>query len=375
VEDNFLSFWLFLPIFTALVVSFVLSLAIVKTAHWHISRTARGHNGAEKQGIHMAPTPRVGGMAFFGGLLGASLVAPETNGHILQVLVLSSLPVFIIGGLEDLSISMSPRRRLLAAMGSAILAIGLTGAYVEETGIALLDAGLNYHAVAIAISVLTVAGMSHGFNLIDGLNGLAGGVAIAMGIGLAVIALAAGVSELPQIAMILIAASLGFLALNFPGGHLFLGDAGAYTLGFLLSFLAILLVEANPDISVIALVLCGFWPFIDTMAAILRRLALGRPVGEPDRLHIHHLMLRLVEASLGKSRSKLFINSLSSLCLVPLYTLPVVLGVLSYDNLELSIFYLILTTVFYYGMRFLILQTFRRLRNIRTTFKTTAVSH
>lgn len=360
-----ISTWDFFPLFVAFSISLALSILIVMTAHWHLGRTARGHNGGEVQGIHTKPAPRVGGLTVFCGLLGAALITLEPGGHVLRLLVFASLPVFIIGFLEDLSLGMSPIRRLLAAVASVAIAIILTGAYVHETGIAFLDATLEYRVAAVALTLLAVAGMSHGFNLIDGLNGLAGGVTITMAAGLALIALKVGHNEVAMIAIIIIAATVGFLVLNFPGGHLFLGDAGAYTIGFLLSFLAIMLVAANPQVSIFSLILCGFWPFIDTMAAIVRRIATGRSVGAPDRLHFHHLTMRLVKVVSGKKRSKVFMNSFSSFILSPVYSLPVVLAVISYDNLELSAVYLCMMTMLYFLNRVLIFYGIRFVKSTR----------
>lgn len=370
-----ISNWDFLPVIVAFSISITLSILIVTTAHWHLGRTARGHNGGEVQGIHAKPTPRVGGLSVFGGLLGAALMTLEPGSHVLRLLVIASLPVFIIGFLEDLSFRMSPMRRLLAATTSAAIAIMLTGAYVHETGIIFLDASLDYRLIAIAITLLAVAGMSHGFNLIDGLNGLAGGVTITMAAGLALIALKVGYNEVAMIAFVICAATVGFLALNFPGGHLFLGDAGAYTVGFFLSFLTIMLISDYPQVSVFSLVLCGFWPFIDTMAAIARRLAAGRSVGTPDRLHFHHLTMRLVKAVCGNKRSKVFMNSLSSFILLPVYSLPVVLAVMSYDKPRLSALYLILMTILYFANRLLIFRGIRFLKNARLHYEQQFASH
>ncbi|HEV8036262.1 glycosyltransferase [Yoonia sp.] len=372
---NQLSTWDFFPIFVAFSISLALSILIVTTSHWHLGRTARGHNGGEVQGIHTKPTPRVGGLTIFGGLLGSALITLEPGGHVLRLLVIASLPVFIVGFLEDLSFGMSPLRRLFAAIASVAIAIILTGAYVHETGITFLDASLDYRLVAVAITLLAVAGMSHGFNLIDGLNGLAGGVTITMAAGLALIALKVGYNEVAMIAIIIIAATVGFLVLNFPGGHLFLGDAGAYTIGFLLSFLAIMLVSANPQVSIFSLILCGFWPFIDTMAAIARRVTTGRSVGEPDRLHFHHLTMRLVKAVSGKKRSKVFMNSFSSFILLPVYSLPVVLAVISYDNLELSAVYLCIMTLLYFVNRLLIFHGIRFVKSARRHSEQELASH
>ena len=137
----------------------------------------------------------------------------------------------------------------------------------------------------------------------------------------------------------LIAAVLGFFTLNFPFGKIFLGDGGAYAMGHLLVWCAILLINPMPEISPFAILLIFFWPVADTGLAIWRRWRLGNPAGRPDRLHFHQLAMRFLEIRFfGRDRRNV-VNPLSTLILVPLISAPQILGVLFWSNFVATVWF------------------------------------
>ncbi|MFN5700513.1 MAG: glycosyl transferase, partial [Betaproteobacteria bacterium] len=82
----------------------------------------------------------------------------------------------------------------------------------------------------------------------------------------------------------------GFLVVNFPLGKIFLGDGGAYTLGFWLAWLAVLLIERNPEVSAVAVLLSCAYPVLEVVFSVVRRLRRAHPAMHPDRLHLHSLV-------------------------------------------------------------------------------------
>ena len=137
--------------------------------------------------------------------------------------------------------------------------------------------------------------------------------------------------------ILFVAAVLGFMALNFPLGKIFLGDGGAYALGHLLVWSAIILVNNTNNASAFAILLVFFWPVADTGLAIWRRWKLGNPAGNPDRLHFHQLAMRFLEIRLfGRDRREVA-NPVATLTLIPLISAPQVLGVLFWDNFKPSV--------------------------------------
>ena len=139
-------------------------------------------------------------------------------------------------------------------------------------GLALLIAPF-----AIAFTIFAGAGICNGFNLIDGVNGLSASVGVMAALSMAAIAARSGDAAMIDLNMIVIGSLLGFLVFNFPLGKIFLGDAGAYGLGHILSWFAIALMVRLDDLTPWAVMLIFFWPVADTFLAIYRRRRSGRP--------------------------------------------------------------------------------------------------
>lgn len=89
-----------------------------------------------------------------------------------------------------------------------------------------------------------------------------------------------------------ISASLSLFMLNYPQGRIFLGDAGAYTLGFLLAVSLITLHSKHIEISAWSILLLIFWPLADMGHSIFRRRLHGKRSDRPDKLHLHHVIMR-----------------------------------------------------------------------------------
>ena len=116
--------------------------------------------------------------------------------------------------------------------------------------------------------MIAVGGCTHALNIIDGINGLAGMVAVLMAISIALVAWQVQDFPIFLIATALASATLGFLAWNFPFGRVFLGDGGAYFLGFMLAELAVLLVVRNPSVSPFYALAVLFYPVFETLFSI-----------------------------------------------------------------------------------------------------------
>jgi len=114
---------------------------------------------------------------------------------------------------------------------------------------------------------------------------------------------------------------------NYPFGKIFLGDAGAYSIGHFLSWCGIILVARSAEVSTWAIFLVFFWPVADTFLAIWRRARHGRRADQPDRLHYHQLVMRALEITrLGRDRRHVA-NPLVLPILLPFILAPIVTGV------------------------------------------------
>ena len=175
------------------------------------------------------------------------------------------------------------------------------------------------------------------FNLIDGLNGLSSYVTISVAFSLSIIAFQAGNTQISIFLILVVAAVLGFMVLNFPMGKIFLGDGGAYVLGHLLVWSAIILVNNSSKVSTFAILLVFFWPVADTGLAIWRRWKLGNPADRPDRLHFHQLAMRFLEIRFFGRKRREIANPMATLILTPLISASQIFGILFWNDFRATV--------------------------------------
>jgi UDP-N-acetylmuramyl pentapeptide phosphotransferase/UDP-N-acetylglucosamine-1-phosphate transferase len=326
---NLLTEW---GLLLAFLISAGLSTLLVLTRRMHLKFTDRRKDVSAIQSAHSAPTPRIGGVAVLLGALSVGI--PMSIGEPGQtwLLAVSLIPVFAAGLMEDLGFGVSPKRRLLAAAVSSLLGIILFGAWVTRTDLVGLDVLVAFAPVGIALTVFGGAGICNAFNLIDGLNGLSGTIGITVAVALALIASQGGHPELAGWGYVIASALAGFLLLNFPWGKIFMGDAGAYGVGHLLVWVAILMLDQIAELTPWALLLVFFWPLADTVLAIVRRRRSGKPTDQPDRLHFHQLVMRAIEiGKLGRG-ARHIANPLATVVMMPFFMAPPVAAVIFWDN-------------------------------------------
>ena len=280
-----------------------------------------------KQAVHLMPTPRIGGLAVvmsFVVLVGFKWAQLQTD---LLAPLLAAAIVCLVGAKEDFYRNVSAKSRLLAAFFSAGGAIYFSGSMITHLDLPGESALLGIVGIWVIVTLIWSAGTCHALNLIDGLNGLSSGYAMIALIALSLIATEVGEPEIVMIALTLVGAILGFYVFNWPFGKIFLGDAGAYTLGHILAWLGIVLSARHPELSPLALIMILFWPVADTVFTVVRRAIYKRAIGQPDRFHFHHLVVRIVARLANGRLSKNLVNSLSALIMYPIMLAPALLGV------------------------------------------------
>lgn len=275
-------------VYWGIAVSFVCSLGIVLTTKWHGRYTLDGISGVQK--IHLVPTPRIGGVAILAGLVAAYAAAHGATRALLGQLLLAGLSAFIFGVAEDITKRVSVRARLLATMASGVCAYVLTGARVTHVDVPGLDALLAVAPMSVMFTAFAVGGVANAVNIIDGSNGLSSGTVSICLAALGLIANGVGDVELARVCFIVCGVTVGFFMVNFPLGKLFLGDGGAYLLGFLLAWLGVMLAYRNPDVSVWAPLLATGYPIFETVFTIWRRVRARSHLGMPDSHHLHSLV-------------------------------------------------------------------------------------
>ena len=345
---------------TLFFVSLILCIIIIVSSGYGFSR--RGEVDATAvQSAHSGFVPRVGGLAIYisilvlipllsFGFIPLSVVF-DLDAEQITLLILSAAPVFSVGLAEDMGYNMSPKARLIASAASSFVAVLLFKVWLKSLGIPGADTLLMFAPFGILFTIFATVGVVNAFNLIDGLNGLSSYVTASVAVSLSIISFQAGNTQISIFLVLVVAAVLGFMALNFPMGKIFLGDGGAYVLGHLLVWSAIILINEATEVSAFAILLVFFWPVADTGLAIWRRWKLGNPADRPDRLHFHQLAMRFLEIRFfGRDRREIA-NPVATLMLIPLISAPQVLGVLFWDNLAASI----VSTV---GLGFLFIVTY-----------------
>lgn len=319
--------------------SFGLCGLLVVTRNKHLRFSARDHDHQTTQSAHKVPTPRIGGIGLGVTIAAALLFAtPDPLRFQMTLFAVSLFPVFVAGLAEDLGFDVKPSTRLLAAVISSFVAIAFLQMWVPRFDIPGLDVLIAIAPIGIVFTAIATAGVSNAFNLIDGVNGLSALTGVAVTLGLSFIARQAGDPQLAQAILYILPALLGFLVFNYPFGKIFLGDAGAYILGHVLAWLAVILMVRVETVSPWAIILVFFWPISDTVFAIYRRKRSGRPTDQPDRLHFHQLVMRAIElCGIGRD-SRQVSNPLTTFVLLPFLSAPVVAGVVLWNKPGLAAF-------------------------------------
>jgi UDP-GlcNAc:undecaprenyl-phosphate/decaprenyl-phosphate GlcNAc-1-phosphate transferase len=266
--------------------------------------------------VHQKPMVRLGGVAIFAGfmvslfslwILHAFDSIPAAKTTEMWGLILGAVAFFAIGLADDL-LNLPPLTRLVIQIGVASLA-WYSGVQIDFLTIPGMGLVKLPEILSLVMTVVWLVGMANAINWIDGLDGLAAGVS-----GIAAISMLVTCVFMKQPASALLAASLagsslGFLRYNFNPAQIFMGDGGAYFIGFALAGISITgLVKSVTTMAVLLPYLILAVPILDMSAVILDRLSRGKSPFIADKRHLHH---RLLSAGISHRRTVLFIYSLT----------------------------------------------------------------
>jgi UDP-GlcNAc:undecaprenyl-phosphate/decaprenyl-phosphate GlcNAc-1-phosphate transferase len=259
---------------------------------------ARGllQRGRDPHHTHHEPVPRLGGLAlaiaFIGVELFITVAFPEQRVKTPDRLavLLSSLVMFGLGFWDDLK-PLGAKRKLLGQISIA-LTVCAFGIVIQKFKIPFTSTTLDLGGWGIFLTVLWLVGMTNLINLIDGVDGLAGGICLMLTGLLAYVGHDSGGFECLVAGMA--GALIGFLWFNFPPARVYLGDSGAYFLGYQIGLFA--LINSHKGTVLVAMVAPMFvlaLPILDTSLAILRRGLRGLPIFRADKSHLHHHLLEM----------------------------------------------------------------------------------
>ncbi|MDB4917575.1 MAG: glycosyl transferase, family 4 [Gemmatimonadetes bacterium] len=265
--------------------------------------------------LHAQAVPRLGGVGVFVALLVAGSVAAavDSGGHFLTQLPLilattvGGALLFLAGLADDIK-GVPPVGKLLVQTAAALI-VYRYGFRIQH---AVIPGGfvIDLDWMALPVTVLWIVGLSNAFNLVDGADGLAGGVAIIALLATAASAMVTGDQPIVWCSLALIGAMLGFLRYNWPPARIFLGDSGSLVVGFLLAILTVKgMSRADGAVYGIAPIFALSYPLLDTGISMLRRWLRGDSLSRADGRHIHHQLQAL---GLGPRQTLLVLYGLSA---------------------------------------------------------------
>lgn len=287
------------PFLIGFVVTLVGTLLIAATRRWHLRVSFDPLYGVQK--VHRRAAPRIGGIAVFVGTAAAAAAAPDSVRPLLSIVLVSALLATSAGVAEDLWKKDGVVFRFAATTLSGLVFCVLTGYTVTRVEVDFLDYLLMSPLMAVAFTTLALTGVTNAINIVDGFHGLASGTTVILLTAFMVVSFTVGDHDMALFCLIGIGVALGFMLVNFPHGYVFLGDGGAYFLGFVLACAAVMVPVRNPDLSPWISPLVLAYPVTETLVSILRRIRNGMKPYRPDQYHLHMLVHRRFASRIAKA--------------------------------------------------------------------------
>lgn len=325
----------FIAFFSALIISFILTpparILAFKVGALDVPKDPRK--------IHKKPMPYFGGLAIYVAIISCMFVyMPHTKTNIS---IIAGATIIVLTGIVDDMYNMNAKLKLLMQIVAASVAIygGIQIHFItnplSETGMLLL------RNLTIPITLFWIVGITNTINLIDGLDGLASGVASIAATTLLFTAALKGYDFIVMQCAIIAGASLGFLPFNFNPAKIFMGDTGALLLGYMLAVTSILgMVKSVAAVALIVPVFALGVPIFDTAFAIIRRYINKKPIMEADKDHLHHKLMR---RGLNQRQTVLimyFISMVLGLAAVVVADAEPMVGITVVGIVVISVFYL-----------------------------------
>lgn len=256
--------------------------------------------------IHAKIMPRLGGLAIFASFMFGYLLFNPDSSYFWPILI-GALLVTAIGVIDDMY-QLKARYKFVVQIIAALVVV-LNGVVITYVNLPFGQT-IYFGYLSIPITVLWIVGITNAINLIDGLDGLAAGVSTIALMTIAGLALFLNDSFVAFVSLLLIGSTLGFLKYNFHPAKIFMGDTGALFLGFMIGVLSVLGFKNATLFSLIVPIAILGVPILDTFFAIVRRVVHKKPLYAPDKMHLHHCLLKL---GFGHRQTVILIYSMSAL--------------------------------------------------------------
>ena len=336
-------------IFIASTILSLLSILIYKYIIDKKFFTTNSHDGPQK--IHISPTSRIGGGVIYLLFFLVSLIFFFKKELIeFIIIILGFLIIFFISLKEDISEPTNPILRLLLIFIASLFYILMTKTnFVFETK--FIGPFLNIKIIQIVFLVLIISTVINGFNIFDGSNGHCSLIGILYLIIVLIISYKSNFIDLFYLLIPFISLIFIFLIFNFPKGLIFLGDTGAYLIGWITSLSIIYLLKNNKEISEIIFLNILFYPLMETIFSFVRKIMSGKSPFKPDKKHLHLKMIYFL-----KNKGFKNYNSLNTLYLSGVWFFPVIFVPFIFTDKVYLIFLLLFQICIYLLNYFIIIK-------------------
>ena len=302
IEVNGFNIWHI--IFITFIASLLLTFIVKKVAK---------HIGAldipNKRKIHKVPTPRLGGLAMFGGFLIGYMLYGTISTQMISVLI-GGFVLILTGIVDDIKPVKASHKFIFQLIAASIVVIY---GKLYFSNLTILGWTLEFpNWLNMFLSIFFIVSIINAINLADGLDGLASGISAIYFATIAILGIIrnnlGGLDII--LALIMLGSSLGFLFHNFPPAKIFMGDTGSMFLGFMIAIIALLGYKVTTITSIIVPILILSVPIFDTGFAMLRRILKHESISTPDSEHLHFQILRMTSS---QTKSVLIIYAINIL--------------------------------------------------------------
>ncbi len=275
----------FIIILTTFLTSLILTHLMIK-----ISKNMNIMDIPNERSVHKKPTPLLGGIAIFLSFLFGFILFGNQNPLMISILIASFL-ILLLGIFDDIK-PIKARYKFVIHILVALIVVFYGG--LKLTHVDIFGLSLNFKWMSPYITILIIVGIINAVNLIDGLDGLCAGISSIYFLTIGVIALILNKFNGLDIILsfIMLGSTLGFLVFNFPPAKIFMGDTGSTFLGLMISVIMLLGFKTVTLTSLLIPLVLLILPITDTLFAIIRRALNKKPIGQADKEHIHHQLLK-----------------------------------------------------------------------------------
>ena len=255
--------------------------------------------------IHNKPTPKLGGLGIFLGYLLGYMIFGTPSSQMNSILI-GSFIILLTGIIDDI-VELKPSIKFAGQLMAALVIAIYGGILLKD--VSAFGIYLDFGILSYPLTLFFILGCINCMNLIDGLDGLSGGISSIYYLTIGIIATIQGKHGLDFVlTFVMLGSTLGFLVYNFNPAKIFAGDSGSNFMGFIIAVIALLGFKNVTMTSLIVPLFVLAIPILDTLFAIIRRTVNKKPIGAPDKNHIHH---QLLKRHLGKTKSLLIIYGIN----------------------------------------------------------------